>query len=318
MDMSPQDWLDVVRREYLEEFVRDGGAAVKFVVPGSETDRVALRDGLRGAADTLGFQFAFVSASETKIHLIDRLFHEVARQVDWDGLVLSFLSHTLAAEGHRLPSGSDEFRLPVIAELNGFDERLFRQEVNRSLWNRLFRDYAMSQEFRLAMIQLCRAQLDPGDDPALANAVREWLRGELRLVSAVKGAIIFQRIARHNARHMLFSLAHWLKIAGKSGLVLGMDISRYADSTRPSARGDGLYYSTAAALDAYEVLRQLIDATDELEFCLFAALAGPEFLSDDRRGLRSYHALNLRIADEVRDRYRQNPLSSLVRIAPST
>ena len=33
-----------------------------------------------------------------------------------------------------------------------------------------------------------------------------------------------------------------------------------------------------------------------------------------RRGLRSYHALYLRISDEVRDRCRQNPHSSLVRV----
>jgi hypothetical protein len=179
----------------------------------------------------------------------------------------------------------------------------------------LLRDYGLSREFRLAMLRLCLAQLDPAEDPTLHEAVKQWLVGDLRLVSGVKRALIFQRIARHNARHLLFSLARWLKAAGASGLVLALDIARYADGARPSERGPGLYYSTVAVLDAYEVLRQLIDATDELEHCFVGVLADPAFLADDRRGLRRYHALYLRVSDEVRDRYRPNPFASLVRVS---
>jgi hypothetical protein len=173
----------------------------------------------------------------------------------------------------------------------------------------------MSQEFRLAQVRLCRAQLDPDDEPLVTEATREWLRGELRLLSGVKRALIFQKIARHNARHMLASLTHWLRLAGRSGLVLVLDISRCLFAVRSGEREAGsVYYSTPATLDAYEVLRQLIDGTDELEGCYVAVLTGVEFLVDERRGLRRYDALYLRVADEVRDRSRQNPLAALVRV----
>ena len=66
------------------------------------------------------------------------------------------------------------------------------------------------------MLALCAAQLDPTDNPALETSIKHWLRGELRLISEVKRALIFQKVARHNARHMLFSLAHWLTLTGKS------------------------------------------------------------------------------------------------------
>jgi len=46
-------------------------------------------------------------------------------------------------------------------------------------------------------------QLEPTNDPGLWQATKEWLRGELRLISTVKRAQIFQRVARHNARHLL-------------------------------------------------------------------------------------------------------------------
>ena len=34
--MPIQEWLDVIRKEYLEGFVRDGGTTIKFAVPTSE------------------------------------------------------------------------------------------------------------------------------------------------------------------------------------------------------------------------------------------------------------------------------------------
>jgi len=68
-------------------------------------------------------------------------------------------------------------------------------------------------------------------------------------------------------------------------------------------------------LDAYEVLRQFIDGTDEMEGLLIIVLASKDFLHDDKRGLSRYDALKLRVWDEVRDRQRQNPLASLVRLS---
>jgi hypothetical protein len=328
--IDPDAWLGFVEREYLADFVPAGGAVVKFVVPPTERDREALREALRGAAERRGFEFAVVDAASTKLHMIDRLFHAVARQMDWDGLIRSFLTRLLSQNGLQLPptpsgpgagyplaggaAAPDALRLSVIAGLNDVPEPLLRTHVDRWVWDVVFRDYAMSQEFRYALVHLCLDQLDPGINPALGAAIREWLVGEIRLISGLKRALIFQKIARHNARHILFSLTHWLERAGRKGLVLVLDISRYAVTRRPIEPDGSLYYSTAAVLDAYELLRQLIDATDELEHCVVCAVAAPEFLSDERRGMTSYHALNLRIADEVRDRYRPNPLAALVRL----
>jgi hypothetical protein len=315
--MDAQDWLGVVRTEYLGDFIREGGAAVKFAVSQTPEGRRTLIDGLRDAAGESGFEFVLADAATTRLHLIDGLFHEVARQVDWDTLAYSFLVGLLGERGWKLPATQEEFKLPIIAELNDYEEPLLRNEVSRLVGHRILRDYDMCREFRLAMIWLCDAQLNPSDNPALKNAIKEWLRGELRRVLALRRALIFQKIARPNARHMLFSLSHWLKLAGRSGLVLVLDIARYAENVPRAAREDGIYYTTSAAIDLYEVLREFIDATDQLEFCFVGVLAGPEFLNDERRGLTRHQALRLRIWDEVRDRHRPNPRSSLVRLEVS-
>jgi hypothetical protein len=314
--MTPQEWLDTIRKEYLQDFIRRGGAAVKFVVPMEEIGHDQLRDELRRAAEEEGFLFAFVDAASTKIHMIDKLFHEVARQVDWDGLAYSFVTRIFKENKYELPSARDEFNLQQIALLNGREEMFLRRELHTWLEEAIYRDFEMSQEFRIAMIRLCMAQLDPGGaSPFLSNAIKEWLRGELRLISTLKEALIFQKVARHNARHMLFSLAHWLKVNGRNGLVLNLDISRYTVSARPKDPDDSFYYSTPATLDAYEVLRQFIDGTDELECCFIAVVASREFLTDEKRGLNRYDALKLRIWDEVRDKHRQNPFASLIRVS---
>jgi hypothetical protein len=316
MHMTPQQWLDTIRKEYLQDFIRRGGATVKFVVPMEEIKHHQLRDDLRKAAEEEGFLFAFVDAASTKIHMIDKLFHEVARQVDWDKLAYCFVTHIFKENKYELPSTPDEFNLERIALLNKREEKLLRKDLNTWLEKAIYRDFEMSQEFRIAMIRLCMAQLDPGGaSPFLSNAIKEWLCGELRLISTLKEALIFQKVARHNARHMLFSLAHWLKVIGMSGLVLSLDISRYLISARPKDPADSFYYSAPATLDVYEVLRQFVDGTDELECCFIAVLASRDFLTDERRGLNRYDALKLRIWDEVRDKHRPNPFASLIRLA---
>jgi hypothetical protein len=67
-------------------------------------------------------------------------------------------------------------------------------------------------------------------------------------------------------------------------------------------------------LDAYEVLRQLVDATDGLRSTFVAVTLPPELVTDEVRGLPAYTALQLRIVDEVRDRRRANPFAALVRL----
>jgi hypothetical protein len=167
----------------------------------------------------------------------------------------------------------------------------------------------------MAMIQLCMAQLDAGDsDRVLATAVKEWLYGDLRLVSGVKKALIYQKVSRHNARYMLSSLTRWLRLTGQGGLILSLDISRYFSKKGVLPTDGSLSFSSSATMDLFELLRQFIDSADDMEGLLMAVLAPQEFLTDARRSVDRYEALKLRVWDDIRPKHRQNPLASLVRI----
>ncbi|MGH7506235.1 MAG: BREX system ATP-binding domain-containing protein, partial [Longimicrobiales bacterium] len=138
---------------------------------------------------------------------------------------------------------------------------------------------------------------------------------DLRRISAIKPALIYRKITRANARHMLVSLTRWVRRAGRRGLVLFLDTGQLGVAKRADA-ADAVYYTKAMVLDAYEVLRQLVDGTDELECALVCVSCAEEFLLNDRgRGLLAYPALHMRVYDEVRDRRRTNPLAALVRLS---
>jgi len=190
--------------------------------------------------------------------------------------------------------------------------------VRRRLEERLLRDPALARELGRAVFRLAQAQLGSSDVEAVEQeAVLGWLQGEKVAATALRPAQLGARIGRHNARALLLSLARLLLSAGWGGLVLVLvlDYARLAEARRPPLeQRSGVYYSKAAVLDAFEVLRQLIDSTDDLRGVLVLAVVPPELLTDPNRGLPSYTALQLRVADEVRDRRRANPFAALVRL----
>ncbi len=313
--ISVEDYVGFVEAEYLLGYLDAGGAAVKFAIGQDDDVADAFVERLAAASSAAGYVVAHVDASAIRVHLLEQVFFAVARQVDWDGLAEIAARRSVAAAGYDLPAGA-ALSLDALAAHHGVDARELRRDIDRALQTGIHHDYAMVSELRTAMLRLCQAQLRTGQvTDAEHTAVLDWLRGDLRQISALKSALIFRRIGRHNARSLLFSLAHWLAVNGHAGLVVILDIRRLGFARRPSpAEREGHYYTKASLLDAYEVLRQLVDSTDEMAASLFAVVAAPSFVTDTGRGLDAYQALKLRIFDEVRDRHRDNPYSSLIRL----
>ena len=115
---------------------------------------------------------------------------------------------------------------------------------------------------------------------------------------------------------MLVGTAGFLRDAGAAGLTLAVDLSRYAENIRLD---NGLQnYSPTASLDAYELVREFIDGTEDTEGCFFVFLQAPEFLMAGKRGIEAYAALKMRLMDDVFDRDRPNLLAPMVRIGGPT
>ncbi|MBI5949578.1 MAG: DUF2791 family P-loop domain-containing protein [Chloroflexi bacterium] len=309
--ITSHQWLTTFSSEYLDTFIKDGGATVKFVT-GEPAELQAVRAEIAQRAAEAGFICASLDGATTKLHFIEQLFHEVARQVDWEVLAEHVRTRAIAESGYTAPSGPPTFA--AIAAAAGSTSFLVLKEIHKWFTSEVFRDYHMTQEFRAAMMLLA---LDPMDNPGAGpggqgDLLIQWLQGELKLVSALKPAPIFQKVARHNARDTFVSLTHWARLAGRAGLVVTIDISRYTTASPPA--GEGYKYTRAAAMDLYEVVRQFIDATDELEGCAIVFLAPKDWPADHVRGLRMYRALEARVAEEVVDPKFDNPLAVLARV----
>jgi hypothetical protein len=203
--------------------------------------------------------------------------------------------------------------MEAIADANGRLKSDLFAEIHRLLGHRLLENHDLAREFRAAMAMLCWGRINPGNvTPTDAQIVHQWLVGERCSMASLKRMQIYQRIARHNARWILVSLGRWLHEMGHAGLVLLLDLSAVV-ATDP-ADLDSLRYTRTGVLDTYEVLRQFIDETDEMEHMMVVGVAGPGLLEDPRRSVDNYTALKMRTSDEVRDRSRANPLSALVRL----
>lgn len=307
-------YVEFLAKEYLADFVNRRGASVKFCI-GDENARDALRQGLAAAATDDGYSYAAVDASRTRVHMIDQMFFAVAATLDFDELGARLVTSAYRAAGFPT-TGSIGLAVEAVADHHNVDPGELHRSVRRRLEGDLLADAGLARDLRLGMFRVAQHHLGTGDvDDAEHMAVLEWLTGDLRRISALRSSRIFSKITRANAHFLLVSLPRLLVRTGHAGLVIDLDISRLALERRPPAElQDGLYYTKAAVLDAYEVLRQLIDATDELTSTLVVVSAGPEFVADEVRGLVAYTALQLRLADEVRDRERANPFAALVRL----
>lgn len=136
---------------------------------------------------------------------------------------------------------------------------------------------------------------DRGDDTLKASAIR-WLRGEFATRTDARAALGVRTIVDDaNVYDQLKLVAHFVRLAGYSGLLVGLDemVNIYK-----------LSHSKARADNYEQVLRILND-------CLQATVPGlgflfggtPDFLLDTRRGIYSYEALQSRLAENafVRD-----------------
>ncbi len=315
--IAPDAWLDFMRKEYLNSFIKDGGASVKFGVPVNDSMRTAIGVGIVEEARASGYITANVSAADTRIHMIDQLFFRIAEQVPWRKLSERVNMKLAAEHGYIVPP--DDGVEPLVRRLavsNSIDPEFLRMESRRWLANTVMHQTLLAKEFRTAATHLCVAEMFGGPDgDTRAEVITDWLCSRNKSVSAVKPYQIFSRVTRHNSRHLLVSLLHWIRYAGLSGLVVTLDLERLAISRNP--RDGAYFYTKAQLLDAYEVFRQFIDATDRMKNCLILVVPAPDFLDPEPRGrgMAAYPALWFRVNDEIHDQRLANPMAGLVRVS---
>ncbi|MEC5414309.1 BREX system ATP-binding domain-containing protein [Aurantimonas sp. C2-4-R8] len=311
MAIRPGDWLAVVRREYLTRYIPEGGSAIRFVI-GEEPELAEIRRGLSSLASDHGFDLMEVDAAKTKLHMIHDVFFALARRIDWETLAQHWVEMTFRVNHYEWTRPGEPAPIEELSAANTIAEPLLRKQAQQWLTAGIMHDREMAQDFRAAMTNLCLRRMEMSDARAV-TPVLEWLRGELRSISTVREASISARITRHNGRAMLQSLFRWLQLTGRPGLAVTLDLRQVLQAGPATA--ESLRYTPAAALDAFEVLRQLIDEVESLTGAFIVVLADTAFEDDPKRSVSLYPALKERIWPDVHPRGRDNPLAPLLHLS---
>jgi len=314
--LSMHKWLDVLASEYLDGFIMDGGASIKFAVPMEPGLDTKVVSEIRNLGTRLKYLVVQVNASDTKVHLPQEIFFKVAEQIDWRSSARRLILRLAQEEGYKVDGIEPDSAAPIlrmIGQANGLDEGFMRQILSRGLQDAVFRNKKLAKDFRVAMTHLCLTEMTSSEGGYGGTALIDWLTGTNRKVSNVKHFAIYNKINRTNARYFLESLLHWVKYIGFAGVTIIIDISRVTLLQNPR---DGLiFYNRPAVIDHYELLREFIDGLDRLQSCLMVIVTNTDFLDQtSAKGFGIYPALMGRVIDEVRDRSLVNPMSSLIRL----
>jgi hypothetical protein len=310
----PQDWLHFIEQEYLSSFVAEGGSSIKFAVPQDDARRCDILEGLSQMALRSGYLVATIDDAETKVNKVEEIFFRTAQQIPWRTLSLRILQKLAADSGYSWMENPEEPLYRVLAAHNRVDPQLLLLDLKKAVGDKVFNRTGLSRDFRVAMTHLCFAELSGGQDGLTTTGILiDWLTGQNRAASAVKAFQIFRKINRNTARFFFQSMLHWVRFAGYAGTAITLDLRR--TMVTKNVRDGSIFYTKAAVLDTYEILRQFIDLGDQMEACFFTVVSDPGFLEDPSRGIGAYEALKFRVFDEIRDKGLVNPMAALARIA---
>ena len=170
------EWLSVIEREYLTDFVPAGGAAVKFAILEDEAIGMAAKHLVR-LGQAHGMLTVPVEAGRTRIHMMHELFFAIARDLPWDSLAQRYLEGLFGAHDYAWPRPGEPMTVPDLAAAFAVAPSLLTHRVDQWLTADLWEDRRLVQDFRAALLSLCLSRLEP-QSRETAGPVVQWLRGE--------------------------------------------------------------------------------------------------------------------------------------------
>ena len=314
--MPLHEWLRFVDSEYLSSFIRDGGASIKFAVTQNAL-KPALYEALERQCRASGYVVVKLDAVATRVHMPQDVFFGMARQVDWRLSARRLILKLAKERGYRvehLDARQDRNPFAIIGEANALESESVYRELRPFIDSEVAKNRRMAKDFSVAMAHFCQCENMRENDSYVGQPLIDWLTGAVTRVSHVKSFSIYTGINRTTARHFIESALYWFRRAGYAGTVILLDNTRVTLARNPR---DGLrHYTRAMAMDHYEVLREFVDATDQLTGALMIVVTDNEFLDETGpKGYHIYQALMTRIMDDVHDKNQVNPMASLVRLS---
>lgn len=313
--LHPDDWASVIGQD-LAEFVGAGGALVRFAVGDTPADIDRTRRALVDLAEQSHLCFFDVDGSATRLHYPNDILASIAEQIDFRQVMTSFLLRAVVNEGYEVPPGSEQFSLQEIASVNDVVPRNIREIINARIRSGIMRDRRLVRDVRYALWAIAGDVLNGRHVGAAASVPERWLRSQITSVRELRDFGIVQKVSRYNARGLIRSVLTWLPTSGWNGSIVFVNALQLAHAK--NLRDGKVYYTRAALSDVYEVMREFIDETDDMNGVLLVFAMPRDFLSIDPRGrgMGIYQALQFRVSS-FPEANLPNPLSNMVLLSNS-
>ncbi|MEP6755830.1 MAG: hypothetical protein ABJA67_10040 [Chthonomonadales bacterium] len=302
-------WFEIIEQEYLADYVKSGGSAVRFV-SGNDATLERLADDLGDISDSQGFHYAQIDPSIPKVdgrrptyHNIDEFFFSVTESVPWNEWAANEAREFLRINGIDIASGCSLNDVESIANYNGRDTGDLINQYQREFITPRIRDTRLTVEFRSAMVALGKSQLLPDSvTPTTEQVLLEWLNGKSVKggAAALKKIQIFGKIDKSSGRHALSSFCRWVSLINRSGVVVTLDLRPYQRKRETEAqrlrRINELAQVALGSENSPEEARRILSTSVELNSIYYSQLAYVEMLQLLRRfidEIESFHGLLL-------------------------
>jgi len=309
MTIGKEKWIEIMKEYYLENYINNGGSKVKMLISKRGTGKTHLLKYLNYTAKNLDYNSMYFSIREIteRINNISDFYKLIAKKIDPEILIRGLSLKVAEQMGFSQEKYDGTTKLlPLLIE-SGFGQFDAKREIKQSVYN-AFKNADFSPSFFTFAYLVVNERLCSDNIEHTKIAIK-WLKGEKLERSEKRDTYLFEILQKSNARYWLNALIKILNFAGIKGIVVLLDDLEVL--TEKNIEGKYIY-TLNAVKDTYELLRQLIDDMELLNGFLLV-LAGDKILIDDeKRGLKSYEALWMRLQTGLVQVERFNPLADIV------
>ncbi len=314
MTIGREVWLDFFKKYQLDYFIANGGSKVKVLVGSEGTGKTHLIRSVLYDAQQVNYTTVYLSAYEYKLNSLVEFYQEVVEQIDLEKLIRDIccvVAETFGFDQNQY-DGSEVF-IPKIRD--EYPNSQIAEKELRKRVAKIAKKYDFNPSFQAFFYQITYSRMVSNSLDNIELS-KKWLSGSDEISQedkkAFKSLLLFDKLQKFNARDWMSSLIQLLKLSGKKGLIVAIDDLDVL--TQKNSETGRFFYSKNAVADVYEIIRQLIDDTETLEYCLFILGGRRSIIEDYDRGFRSYDALWIRLQTGLAESKIFNSLADLIDI----
>lgn len=294
MYIGGKDWIEDFKEYYLYNFVGKGyGGKVKFVVGPKGCGKTHSVRLLEDYAREIGYETCYISINKLNKKMIDMMsfYKEILSKINKEKIIEGICKKVGADLDYADKYEGDGQILSIMLNYGeGYSRDGVKREIRKSIGS-IVKKLDALPSFVTFCFQACKARMID-DDNEILQILLNWLSGDVLNFKEKQQIAIFDKLQTQNSRVWFNSFLKLLNLAGIRGLFVVIDDLESIVNKGVDNNGS---YTTNNLKDLYELIRQFVDDTEHMNNFVVFFVGRNELLENEKRGLKSYEALRMRI-----------------------